>query len=124
MSFWERMALRSLLPHEQNGERIILLDALPDAEALQALETRLRALREGVMLIGWKAPERNLDFPAYWAVLLLMFARGRANWGRYRLFMRGHGAEGVAFRLQRKVLLRRPLLGGSAVLLRLAPSGI
>ncbi len=123
MKFLTRMALCGLARHERDGKSVVLLSELPDAEELRALEDRLRTLGGELTLIGWKVPERNLDFPAHWLSGLFMLVLGGGQWARYLVFMRGRGLEGLVSRARREVLFRRPLLGGAAVLLRLAPFG-
>ena len=69
-----------------------LLHGMPIPESLKLVETARERFRH-VLLLDYKVPERNLDFPAYW------IGGWRERLGphhrQYRQYMRHGGIEGL-----------------------------
>ena len=122
LGLWECW-LRSRQPGAvaEDGERCIwLLADVPAPESMLALEETLRKTDESVTLLGWRCPERNLDFPA-WLLFRACLMCCREPLRSYcRIFLRRGGIEGVVARCGRRVSARAPLLGGAATRIRLA----
>jgi hypothetical protein len=86
----------------------------PDAGAA-LLRLNLEAART-VLAADFRPPERNLEWPAALGARCLP---GLWPAGPAAAFLRQGGLEGLAARADARILARRALLGGAAVLLRL-----
>lgn len=90
---------------------VCLLHQMPFGEALKLVKVA-RQRFAGVLLVDYKLPERNLDFPAYW------FGQCRerlgAHYGLYERFMQHGGIEGVVRHLK-VVPLEREVFGGGGI---------
>lgn len=88
-----------------------LLHGMPFPEALKLVETARERFRH-VLLLDYKVPERNLDFPAYW--LGGWWERLGPHYRHYGLYMRHSGLEGV-IRDLRVIPYRRAVFWGGGV---------
>lgn len=89
---------------------------LPPDTGAALLQLTLQAART-VLVADLRPPERNLEWPAALALRCLPgLWPGRT--GRPPICGKG-GLEGLSARVQARVVARRALLGGAAVLLRL-----
>lgn len=99
---------------EGAGEQAVfvcLLHQMPFGEALKLVRAARQRFRN-VLLVDYKLPERNLDFPAYW--LGHCCERMGAHYGLYDRFMRHGGIEGVIRQLG-VVPLRRDVFWGGGI---------
>ena len=122
LTLWERWLRMRLTASGRApaGQIYWLLANVPAHSALLTLEERLRTTCREVTLIGWRCPERNLDFPA-WLLFRLCLACSREPLrGRCMSFLLEGGIEGVVARIGRQASAREPLLGGAATQIRLA----
>ena len=87
---------------------------LPPAMAEDLLRLTVAAADEA-LVVDFKCAERNLELPA---VGLMHFLPGLRCAAR-RDFMKTGGLEGLVFRMGLRVIERRTLLAGAAVMLRL-----
>ncbi len=74
------------------------------------------ALAPLAILLEWRVPERNLDYPATLWVHIVERLAGKRHYRNFRRFMKGGGVHGLAARAGAQVLRERPLAGGSLVL--------
>ncbi|RHH19669.1 hypothetical protein DW219_10705 [Desulfovibrio sp. AM18-2] len=88
---------------------------LPPDTGAALLQLTLQAART-VLVADLRPPERNLEWPA---ALALRCLPGLWPGGPAAAYLRQGGLEGLSARVQARVVARRALLGGAAVLLRL-----
>jgi len=68
------------------------------------------------LVLEWRMPERNLDYPrSLWAHAVERLA-GRDHYRHFRAFMRNGGLNGLAHRAGASIVCERPLKGGAFVL--------
>ena len=91
---------------------VCLLHQMPFGEALKLVRVAQQYSR-GVLLIDYKLPERNLEFPAYW--LGHCCERIGTHYELYKRFMRHGGIEGVVHQLGVDPLRRDIFWGGAIV---------
>lgn len=90
---------------------VCLLHQMPFGEGVKLVKAA-RQRFGSVLLVDYKLPERNLDFPAYW----FGHCRERlgAHYGLYERFMQHGGIEGVVRHLK-VIPLRRDVFWGGGI---------
>ena len=88
---------------------VCLLHQMPFGEGLKLVKAAQQRFGS-VLLVDYKLPERNLDFPAYW----LGHCRERlgTHYGLYVRFMRHGGIEGIVRHLEVITVKRDVFWGG------------